>query len=144
MIGSFDDIMHMETALLTRVSELIPEFEVKHFPQDGIIKTLHPQGTVAVRFAALQPGETNGRQTDRLQWIFEANVISRNLYTDETNVGIYNVLTRLFRGLHGMPVELPDGGSVDSNVSIIDLVTVEDGYWTYIVSLNLVGPYITG
>ncbi len=143
-MGAFDDIELMEQALLDKVQLVVPEYEVKPFPQDGILKTIHPQGTAAVRFAALQPGETQTRQTDRLPWTFEINIATRWLRTGDQNIGVYRVLTRLLRAFHGVSLMLADGGAVDTNVGLIDLVTVEDGIWQYVVSINIVAPYIAG
>ncbi len=147
MIGSIDDIALIEQALLDRLKDIAEsQYDVIAFPQDGSVskRLLHPNGLLAVRFATVQLGESQTRQTDRITWTFEINIVSRYLYTSESNVGAYTMITRLIRGLHGLSLALPDGIAVDTNVSLADLVAIDSGIWTYVMTINIVAPYIYG
>lgn len=140
-LPSLMDIEALERGLLERVREIVPEFDVVHFPQDGVVTTLHPQGTCAVRFGAFQPSEPEGRQSDRCVWTFEVNVVTRYLYSDKVNTGAYGVLSRLIAGLHATPLALDDG-YLTTFVTLVDLVTVENGVWQYVVTVNIIAPYL--
>lgn len=142
MTIDIDDISALESSIIDRVKATVPDLDVVQFPQDGTIITKHPIGTVAVRFAALQPGEITGIQTDRLAWTFELNVVMRNLHTNGPTMGMYSVLSKLFDSFHGASIMLPSGMHMPCAVSLIDFVTLESGVWIYIVSLSIIAPHV--
>lgn len=133
--------------MINRVRDIVSgQYDVIRFPQEGSVSKalLHPNGLLAIRFGSLQLGETQTRQTDRITWQFEINIVSRYLYSVDSNIGAYDIITKLVRGLHGLSLELPDGGFIDTNVSLVDLVDVSNGIWTYVMIVNIVAPYVSG
>ncbi len=145
------DMLAIEAAIIRRCKEVVPDWEVVPFPEESVLETLHPQGTIAVRFGTFVAPEPNGRQIDRTEYAFELNVVSRRLRPHSSGPGMYAVLGWLRSAFMGHSLFLPveentepdqEGVFVQTHVALIDLVQVQEDVWQYMVAIQVVEPWV--
>jgi len=124
-------LLDLEDALLARLKEELPGYEVKSYPDNPSDYVLtHPRGAVLVRFAGGKYGPTEDIgamvQPRRTDW--EITVVARHL---RAHGGLYVLLDVLRIGLTGYQVP----GCSKAFLLKEDFVSEVNGIWQYAVWL---------
>lgn len=124
-------LLDIEDALLAKIKEEVPWYEVKSYPDNPSKYVLtHPRGAVLVRFAGGKYGQTEDIgamvQPRRTDW--ELTVVARHL---RDHGGLYAVLDILRIGLTGYQVP----GCRKASLLKEEFVSEANGIWQYAIWL---------